>query len=84
MDEVGTATVIMVGIALLIAAVTGFVARNWLTAILLGILASQVFFVIEFGPTSVEEMFFPAAYSTVPASIGAFVGVVVGKRRGVS
>ena len=80
---VGSVTAIMAGLALLIAAVAGFTTRNRLAAILLGILASQALFFVVFGPVSIEEMLFPAAYSVVPALIGAFVGALVGKRRGV-
>ena len=79
---VGSVTAIMAGLAMLVAAVAGISTRNRLAAILLGILASQAFFFVVFGPVSIEEMLFPAAYSIVPALIGALVGAIVGKRRG--
>jgi hypothetical protein len=75
----------MAGIALFVAAATGFVTRSWLAGLLLGTLASQLFFYVEFGrPSEAVEMLFPLAYSAVPALLGAILGALISKKRGVS
>jgi uncharacterized membrane protein (UPF0136 family) len=84
MDSVGTASAIMVILALLIGLVAGYLTRRWLVAFLLGTLASQVYFYAELEPSNAAEMLLPLAYSAAPALIGALVGCMVRKRRGLS
>jgi high-affinity Fe2+/Pb2+ permease len=85
LDDVGTTSTIVLGIALLIGAVTAFLRCGWAFAFLLAALASQAFFYIEFGwPSRAAEMLFPLAYSAVPALLGSVVGVLASKKRGAS
>jgi hypothetical protein len=75
----------MVVIALGVGAATGRLMRGWVAGLVLGILVSQVFFYTEFGqPSEAAEALFPLAYWTVPALLGAILGTLVSKKRGIS